>query len=79
MDFIRKTCLNSLNRLGIDEIKADYSFTQCTLLGKAILIKNKIIVDYLCRTVQTRRKYTKMNPTYYLLFNLPKGPSQRKS
>jgi hypothetical protein len=47
MDFIRKTSLNSLNRLGIDEIKADYSFTQCTLLGKAILMKNKIVVDYL--------------------------------
>jgi len=47
MDFIRHASLNSLNRLGVDEVKADYSFTQCTLLGKAILMKNKIAIDYL--------------------------------
>ncbi|MGE8426585.1 MAG: hypothetical protein ACN6O7_01870 [Sphingobacterium sp.] len=47
MDFIRKTSLNSLNRLGIDEIKADYSYTQCTLLGKAILMKNELAINYL--------------------------------
>lgn len=47
MDFIRHSSLNSLDRLGIDEVKADYSFTQCTLLGKAILMENKIAVDYL--------------------------------
>ena len=47
MDFIRHASLNSLNRLGIDKVKADYSFTQCTLLGKAILMKNKIAIDYL--------------------------------
>ncbi|WP_346087593.1 hypothetical protein [Sphingobacterium ginsenosidimutans] len=47
MDFIKKTSLNSLDILGIDEVKFDYSFTQCTLLGKAIQQKNKVIARYL--------------------------------
>lgn len=47
LDFIKKTSLNSLNIWGIDEVKFDYSFTQCTLLGKAILQKNKAIARYL--------------------------------
>ncbi|WP_104380992.1 hypothetical protein [Sphingobacterium sp. HMA12] len=47
LDFIQKTSLNSLNILGIDEVRFDYSFTQCTLLGKAILQKNKDIARYL--------------------------------
>ncbi|MFU1856842.1 hypothetical protein ACK8HY_07450 [Sphingobacterium sp. NGMCC 1.201703] len=33
--------------MGIDEVKFDYSFTQCTLLGKAIQQKNKVIARYL--------------------------------
>lgn len=56
MDFIRHTSLNSLNRLGIDEVKTDYSFTQCTLLGKAILMKNKIVIDYLLHKGATTDK-----------------------
>ncbi|OOG18606.1 hypothetical protein BWD42_01125 [Sphingobacterium sp. CZ-UAM] len=47
LDFIKKTSLNSLDILGIDEVKFDYSFTQCTLLGKAIQQKNKVIARYL--------------------------------
>ncbi|MCS4225523.1 hypothetical protein [Sphingobacterium sp. BIGb0165] len=47
LDFIKKTSLNSLNIWGIDEVKFDYSFTQCTLLGKAIQQKNKVIARYL--------------------------------
>jgi len=47
LDFIRKTSLNSLNIWGIDEVKFDYSFTQYTLLGKAIQQKNKVIARYL--------------------------------
>ena len=47
LDFIKKTSLNSLNIWGIDEVKFDYSFTQCTLLGKAIQQKNKVIAGYL--------------------------------
>lgn len=47
LDFIKKTSLNSLNIWGIDEVKFDYSFTQCTLLGKAIQQKNKAIARYL--------------------------------
>lgn len=47
LDFIRKTSLNSLNIWGIDEVKFDYSFTQYTLLGKAIQQKNKVIAGYL--------------------------------
>jgi len=47
LDFIKKTSLNSLNIWGIDEVKFDYSFTQYTLLGKAIQQKNKVIARYL--------------------------------
>lgn len=56
--FIKKTSLNSLNIWGIDEVKFDYSFTQCTLLGKAIQQKNKVIARYLLdRGASTEKVY----------------------
>jgi len=78
MDFIRKTCLNSLNRLGIDEIKADYSFTQCTLLGKAILIKNKIIVDYLLQNGANTEKVYQYESDVLSAFQLAERTKSKK-
>ncbi|WP_343321884.1 hypothetical protein [Sphingobacterium multivorum] len=78
MDFIRKTSLNSLNRLGIDEIKADYSFTQCTLLGKAILIKNKIIVDYLLQNGANTEKVYQYESDVLSAFQLAERTKSKK-
>lgn len=64
IDFIRNTSLNSLNILGVDEVKFDYYFTQCTLLGKAIQLKNKAIVSYLLdRGALTEKVYKDQSET----------------
>jgi hypothetical protein len=78
MDFIRKTSLNSLNRLGIDEVKADYSFTQCTLLGKAILMKNNIAIDYLLQKGAAKEKVYQYESDVLSAFQLAERTKSKK-
>lgn len=78
IDFIRKTSLNSLNRLGIDEVKADYSFTQCTLLGKAILMKNKIAIDYLLKKGASTEKVYQYESDVLSAFQLAERTKSKK-
>ena len=78
MDFIRKSSLNSLNRLGIDEVKADYSFTQCTLLGKAILMKNNIAIDYLLQKGATKEKVYQYGSDVLSAFQLAERTKSKK-
>ncbi len=78
MDFIRKSSLNSLNRLGIDEVKADYSFTQCTLLGKAILTKNNIAIAYLLQKGAAKEKVYQYGSDVLSAFQLAERTKSKK-
>jgi hypothetical protein len=78
LDFIKKTSLNSLNIWGIDEVKFDYSFTQCTLLGKAIQQKNKVIARYLLDSGASKDNVYKYESEVYTAAQLAKQVKAKK-